>query len=109
MYLEMAAVELTASPQAPRQRLDPNLLSDVLWACAEPDDRTQHLTVMTRDGRADLVLYFLAESTEAARTAALHGVRRAIATSPMLSGWTAREIPLDATYPFGTPDLETPP
>ncbi|MBT2449920.1 hypothetical protein J7F03_23160 [Streptomyces sp. ISL-43] len=109
MYLAMAAVELTASPQAPHQRLDPNLLTDVLWACAEPADRPEHLTVLTGDGRADLVLYSLADSAQAARAAALHGVRRALATSPLLSGWTARELPLDILDPFGTPDLETPP
>ncbi|MET9856273.1 hypothetical protein ABZY57_25435 [Streptomyces sp. NPDC006450] len=94
MYLAMAAVELTAGPQAPHQRLDQNLLTDVLWACAEPAHRPEHMTVRAGDGRADLVLYSLADSERAAGAAALHGVMRALATSPMLSGWAAREVPL---------------
>lgn len=100
----MAAVELTASPQAPHQRLDQHVLTDVLWACAEPADRPEHVTVLAGDGRADLVLYSLADSERAAGAAALQGVMRALATSPMLSGWTAREIPLDMTGGFGPTD-----
>ncbi|MEU9235319.1 hypothetical protein [Streptomyces subrutilus] len=96
-------MELTASPQAPYQRLDRDLLTDVLWACAEPGHRPEHLTVRTGDGRAALVLYSLADSERAACAAALHGVRRALGTSPMLSGWTARAIPLDTTGPIGAP------
>ncbi|WP_405493428.1 hypothetical protein [Streptomyces sp. NBC_00096] len=117
MHLTMAAVELTASPGAPNQRLDPALLTDVLWACAHPADRPEHVTVLTTHGRADLVLYCLADSAQQARSAALHCVRRALATSPLLTGWAARDLPLDihgtadapgATTPFGTPDSPTP-
>ncbi|MFI5761898.1 hypothetical protein [Streptomyces sp. NPDC051563] len=109
MHLAMAAVELTASPQAPHQRLNPNLLTDVLWAYAEPADRPEHLTVLTGEGRADLVVYSLAESAQEARSGALHLVRRALSTSPLLSGWEAREIPLDHLDALGAPDLERPP
>ncbi|WP_328298366.1 hypothetical protein OG389_11445 [Streptomyces sp. NBC_00435] len=108
MHLTMAAVELTASPGAPHQRLDPALLTDVLWACANPADGPEHVTVLTSHGRADMVLYCLADSAQQARSAALHCVRRALGTSPLLTGWTARELPLDIPDIPGTPDSETP-
>ncbi|MET9961514.1 hypothetical protein ABZ128_21065 [Streptomyces sp. NPDC006326] len=108
MHLAMAAVELTAGPLAPHRHLDRHVLVDVLWACTEPADQPQHVSVRTSPGRADLVLYALADSAAAARSAALRSARRALATSPLLSGWTAREIRLDHLDPFGTPDLEKP-
>ncbi|MFJ9343027.1 hypothetical protein ACIRP0_27575 [Streptomyces sp. NPDC101733] len=114
MHLTMAAIALTATPQAPHRHIDANVLTDVLWACAHPADRPEHLTALTEDGRAELVVYVLADSEQAARTAALHGVRRALDTCPLLSGWTAREIlldlhaALDVQDPSGPTDLEIP-
>lgn len=108
MHLAMAAVELTAGPLAPHRHLDGDVLADVLWACAEPADLPQHVSVRTSPGRADLVLYALADSATTARSAALRSARRAVATSPLLSGWTVRAIRLDHLDVFGTPHVEEP-
>lgn len=83
----MARVTLTATEEAPNQEIDPNLVTDLIWALARPEHSLEHLHTVTRPGRIDIIAFHLAADTPAAHNAGRRLCQLAITTSPQLSGW----------------------
>ena len=91
--MDFALIRLTAPVQhrAPdRQPTNPDIVADILWAAAIPGDRLEH--VRARQGLVAGVVdvaVFHRPTTTPGEQEALHLCQRAIATAPVLAGWTA--------------------
>jgi hypothetical protein len=96
--MDLILLRLTAPPAgcvgSNRQPLDPEIIADVIWTTAIPDDRLEHIRARPGpDSRSvDLVLFLRTIANRPGTEAALTMCRRAIDTAPALGGWTATAI-----------------
>ncbi|MFE0463907.1 hypothetical protein ACFW1A_32095 [Kitasatospora sp. NPDC058965] len=92
-----AAYATGAGPTA----VGPQVLSDILWANARPDDRVEHISVHAGADRQSYTAgLFLLPTTsdpgpDACAGTALRLCRTAIANSPALVGWHAHRLITD--------------
>ncbi|GAT70705.1 hypothetical protein HS048_18525 [Planomonospora sp. ID91781] len=91
MYLinaRLRAPEEDGSRPPPPPRMPVRELRDLVLALADPADRIEHVYGAVSAAGADLGLFVLQPTLEAAETAAERLCRRCLATSPRLAGWS---------------------
>ena len=107
--MDLTLIRLSAPPQPRtphREPTSPDIVADILWATAIPDDRLEH--IRTRYGPVagvvDLAVFHRPGGRPAADLA-LQLCHRAIGIAPVLAGWTARILadPADPTDPTDRP------
>ncbi|MEV6525096.1 hypothetical protein AB0M43_24380 [Longispora sp. NPDC051575] len=64
--------------------VDPERITEILRASAEPADRIEHLRTLGGPDRYELAVFLLADTASQARTTARQFCERAIATDPAL-------------------------
>lgn len=88
------AVTVVPGPHASRRDVDPETLSRVIRAHAQPDDRLQHVRSGSGPevGSAGIVLFANADSLLNAVITARRLCDRAIEACPELSGWQVQHV-----------------
>jgi hypothetical protein len=94
--MEPALLRLAPGPGARATAPNVEVVVDVLWATATPDDRLEH--IRARPGPSpssvDLVLFHSATESRTAEYLAQCLADRAVAVAPLLAGWTVAPLPL---------------
>jgi len=77
------------SPGHPHSRLSAPVIVDVLWAAAAPGDRIEHISARSAPRHIDIGIYTRRTPEQDPDPPAAEGVvRRALASAPLLRGWT---------------------
>jgi hypothetical protein len=91
--MELVLVRMSPTPAAWPRRLSPQIVADILWAAAIPDDRLERTTARTASVSDSItVALFIRKGTRSAADKALDLCLRAIRGSPALAGWTADRL-----------------
>lgn len=92
----MILVRLSPSPTARIKTLSPEIVADILWAAAIPEDHLEHVRARCGPVGGDIdAALFHKDAGEAPSVGtdvvhvALNLCRRAITVSPTLDGWSA--------------------
>lgn len=88
----MARVALDATRESVFPDIDADVVADLLWALAEPENRLEHVHAISAKGRVELVFFHLVTDPGQAADASERLCRLAIATSPRLRGWRVASI-----------------
>ena len=86
-------VHLARDVQASRQSLNPELVTDLIWARADPAQYLDHVRTLRtdHDDGLDLLIILRAHSTQAALDQAAHLCAKALTTT-VLHGWSPTAI-----------------
>ncbi|WP_230210328.1 hypothetical protein [Streptomyces kaniharaensis] len=85
--MELTLIALTPADPVAVRLPDRRRIVDLLWAAAAPGERLEHVSVQVNPRGIRLGMFAVATPELTARAAALAICRRALATSPPLSGW----------------------
>ncbi|WP_449061936.1 hypothetical protein [Planomonospora algeriensis] len=109
MYLinaRLRAPEEAGSRPPPAPRMPVRELRDLVLSLADPADRIEHVYGAVSAAGADLGIFILQSTLEAAETAAERLCRRCLAASPRLAGWSLNGCAAGlAPRPAGPPPL----
>lgn len=61
---------------------------DLIWLCAEAEDRLEHVRVLDSPLGCYVVWFLLSPDEESAHATAIAVSRRVIAATPLLAGWS---------------------
>ena len=78
------------APQGGFDRPGEQFFIDLIWFCASPGDRIEHIRVVAGQAGFDVVWFLLSEDAEAAAATVMSVSRRVIEATPVLAGWIAR-------------------
>ena len=95
--MDMVLIRLAPVPDSRNRSLTPEIVVDILWSAAIPEDRLEHIRARHGPGpeTVDLALFHTTDgpdSTAATAATALCLCYRAIETAPALAGWTATAL-----------------
>jgi hypothetical protein len=83
-------------------RLSPEIVADILWAVALPADGLEHVRARHGPGgQIDLAIFHRTDLVAQNPEDCLALCRRAIATAPALTGWTAQRLRTAHPYAAG--------
>lgn len=105
----MILVRLSPGPTAGVKTPNPEIVADVLWAAAVPEDRLEHVRARPGPAGGDIhiALFHNPVGCEPVADLALRLCRRAITTAPVLIGWTATSLePAPTTAAAWAPGTE---
>lgn len=88
--MNLVLVVLTAPTSEAGTAISPHILSDILWANADPADGLEHINVRAGadPGSHIIGLFLLPADPDAAIDRAVRVCHRAIQVAPALTGWT---------------------
>ena len=93
--MDTVLVRLTPTTTAPHLDIHPEVVVDILWATALPDDRLEHVRVRAGTGHVDIALFHrhrlgIGDPPE---MAAVQLCQRACDRGRLLRGWTVQILP----------------
>ncbi|MEU2872121.1 hypothetical protein ABZ769_23400 [Streptomyces olivoreticuli] len=86
--MQLTVITLTAAEDRARQVLDGAQVAAAMWAAADAEDRLEHISTRSVPGHFRLGIFTAALPEHAAVATALGICHRALATSPLLRGWS---------------------
>jgi hypothetical protein len=86
-YVYMISVRLVTAGSTGGPAVNPQAVSDAVWAHSDPGAGLEHVRVQVHPGQADLVIFCIAESSVQAQVAAARICAGACRSTPMLAGW----------------------
>jgi hypothetical protein len=89
--MQMVLVGLSPGPRAGAETSNPEIVTDILWAAAIPEDHLEHIRARHGpDGRdIHVALFHDYIGCELVSDIALRLCLRAVTGAPVLTGWTA--------------------
>jgi hypothetical protein len=90
-YVYMISVRLVTADRGDEPTVNPQAVSDAVWAHCHPGAGLEHVRVKVHPDQADLIIFCIAESFADARIAAVRVCAEACRNTPMLAGWRIAE------------------
>jgi len=88
MWLATVSLESAETPQ--RQHMNVPLLVDLMWLATRPGDQVEHISARVEPTGLAAGFFFAGRETNAAHDRLERICRRALNSSPLFHGWTAR-------------------
>jgi hypothetical protein len=85
--MDIAIHTLIPGPHAAHRDLDPETLTDILWANASPTDRLEHIRARACPDGVGVVTFYQGAPGSDPEQAVNGLLRRALSASPCLTGW----------------------
>lgn len=100
--MHMITATYIATDEQPVQKLEPGVITDILWSTAVPGDQLEHIYAKVAPQEISLVLFHRDGEPQQAVAAAARICRTALEQSPALAGWRLL-APTRTRYPEDAP------